>query len=369
TMKGEDVIGLFEEQWQPEGARNAFLHLGISDEIDVVYDSNAERGEHVKSIKVDGQEIEEDKDYRVATLSFLAAGGDNFTSFAKGDFEQSGLTDFDTWTSYFEKNTPVAPDKNERQADLAEDVIDNGELEADLTGPKTIEAGDSTEFVLETTAESEVPGPVDVTVDLPEGFTSEAAGATSSPSAKAPEVSPEENETTTITLDSIPAGESETPVTVTAPEDASGEVTVNVSLQANAEGPWWDDNPLPLAHEFEATASVSEDADASAGDNGGADGGAADGDDSAAGGDSAADGADGSSDAGSGSAGGSADGGSADGAGADANGSGSDANGSKDGGDLPRTGFETANVVAAALALIVAGSAVVTMVRRRRIGI
>src|SRR5699024_12355884 len=45
----------------------------------------------------------------------------------------------------------------------------NGELEADLTGPKTIEAGDSTEFVLETTAESEVPGPVDVTVDLPEG--------------------------------------------------------------------------------------------------------------------------------------------------------------------------------------------------------
>src|SRR5699024_10548399 len=40
TMKGEDVIGLFEEQWQPEGARNAFLHLGISDEIDVVYDSN-----------------------------------------------------------------------------------------------------------------------------------------------------------------------------------------------------------------------------------------------------------------------------------------------------------------------------------------
>ena len=77
TMKGEDVIGLFEEQWQPEGARNAFLHLGISDEIDVVYDSDAERGEHVTSVKVDGQEIEEDKDYRVATLSFLAAGGDN----------------------------------------------------------------------------------------------------------------------------------------------------------------------------------------------------------------------------------------------------------------------------------------------------
>src|SRR5699024_9565995 len=187
----------FEEQWQPEGARNAFLHLGISDEIDVVYDSNADRGEHVKSIKVDGQEIEEDKDYRVATLSFLAAGGDNFTSFAKGDFAALGMTDFATCPPYRDTNAPVAPDKTERQADLAEAVIDHGELEADLTGPKTITAGDSTEFVLETTAASEVPGPVDVTVDLPEGFTAEAAEATSSASAKAPEVSPEEDRKST----------------------------------------------------------------------------------------------------------------------------------------------------------------------------
>src|SRR5699024_10622806 len=124
---------------------------------------------------------------------------------------------------------------------------------------------DSTEFVLETTAETEVPGPVDVTVDLPEGFTAEAAGASSSPSAKAPEVSAEASETTTITLDSIPAGESETPVTVTAPEDASGEVTVKVSLQANAEGPWWEDNPPPLAQGYGATDAGSEADDCSAG--------------------------------------------------------------------------------------------------------
>src|SRR5699024_12028715 len=136
------------------------------------------------------------------------------------------LAECDTSSPYVKKNTPLAPDKNERHADLAKAVIDNGELAADLTGPKTITAGDSTEFVLETTAESEVPGAVDVTVDLPEGFTAEAAGASSSPSAKAPEVSPEANETTTITLDSIPAGESDTPVTVTAPDDDSRAMTV-----------------------------------------------------------------------------------------------------------------------------------------------
>jgi 5'-nucleotidase len=378
TLKGEDVIGVFEEQWQPDDASRPFLHLGVSDDVDVVYDSDADKGEHVKSVKVDGEEIDPNKDYRVATLSFLAAGGDNYTSFAKGDFEQSGLTDFETWENYFNKHQAegedVAPDKNERQADAAKDVIDNGELTAELTGPKSIKPGESAEFVLKTDAKSEVSGPVDVTVDLPDGYTAEAAAQSKAQSTsagatkgKAPEVSAEAA-AKTITLDSIPAGESETPVTVTAPKDASGEVTVKVSVQANVEGPWWDDNPLPLAHEFEATVAVGDNADASAGDDGSADGGNADGGaadgGSADGGDNAAGGSDGSSNAGGGADGAnaSADGGSADGSGADAN-------GSKDGGDLPRTGFETFNIVAAALALIVAGGTAVTIVRRRKLSI
>ena len=378
TLKGEDVIGVFEEQWQPDDASRPFLHLGVSDDVDVVYDSDADKGEHVKSVKVDGEEIDPNKDYRVATLSFLAAGGDNYTSFAKGDFEQSGLTDFETWENYFNKHQAegedVTPDKNERQADAAKDVIDNGELSAELTGPKSIKPGESAEFVLKTDAKSEVSGPVDVTVDLPDGYTAEAAAQSKAQSTsagatkgKAPEVSAEAA-AKTITLDSIPAGESETPVTVTAPKDASGEVTVKVTVQANVEGPWWDDNPLPLAHEFEATVAVGDDADASAGDDGSADGGNADGGaadgGSADGGDNAAGGSDGSSNAGGGADGAnaSADGGSADGSGADAN-------GSKDGGDLPRTGFETFNIVAAALALIVAGGTAVTIVRRRKLSI
>ncbi|WP_423058939.1 bifunctional metallophosphatase/5'-nucleotidase [Brevibacterium linens] len=378
TLKGEDVIGVFEEQWQPDDASRPFLHLGVSDDVDVVYDSDADKGEHVKSVKVDGEEIDPNKDYRVATLSFLAAGGDNYTSFAKGDFEQSGLTDFETWENYFNKHQAegedVTPDKNERQADAAKDVIDNGELSAELTGPKAIKPGESAEFVLKTDAKSEVSGPVDVTVDLPDGYTAEAAAQSKAQSAtagvtkgKAPEVSAEAA-AKTITLDSIPAGESETPVTVIAPKDASGEVTVKVTVQANVEGPWWDDNPLPLAHEFEATVAVGDDADASAGDDGSADGGNADGGaadgGSSDGGDNAAGGSDGSSNAGGGADGAnaSADGGSADGSGADAN-------GSKDGGDLPRTGFETFNIVAAALALIVAGGTAVTIVRRRKLSI
>lgn len=383
TMQGSDVIGLFEEQWQPADASRPFLHLGISDELEVVYDSDAAKGEHVKSVEVDGKKLDPDKEYRVATLSFLAAGGDNFSSFAEGDFELSGLTDFETWVDYFEKsadeNEKVSPDNDERQADLTKDVIDNGDLTVDLAAPDNgIEPGESKDFVLNTTAEAEVPGPVDVTVDLPEGYTvsaadSESAGAqktAKSETATAPEVEAPEVKVDaaakTMTLESIPAGASDVAINVTSPDDASGEVTVEVGLKAG-EGEWWDDNPLPVSHEFEATAQIGDEANAAAGDDSGVDG-TSDG----AGADSNADGGAGG-DNGSSEASGS--GANADGANADVSGatstnadggSGAEADGSKDGADLPRTGFEAMNLVAAALALIVAGSMAVTMVRRRK---
>ncbi|MCF2573720.1 bifunctional metallophosphatase/5'-nucleotidase [Brevibacterium sp. UCMA 11754] len=379
TMQGSDVIGLFEEQWQPADASRPFLHLGISDELEVVYDSDAAEGEHVKSVEVDGKKLDPDKEYRVATLSFLAAGGDNFSSFAEGDFELSGLTDFETWIDYFEKTTDenekVSPDNDERQADLTKDVIDNGDLTVDLAAPDNgIEPGESKDFVLNTTAEAEVPGPVDVTVDLPEGYTVSAADSQSaraqkaakSETAKAPEVKVDAA-AKTMSLESIPAGASDVAINVTAPDDASGEVTVEVGLKAG-EGEWWDDNPLPVSHEFEATAQIGDEANAAAGDDGGVDG------TSDVAGSDANSNSNASADGGAGGDDGSGSGANADGANADvsgatsanADGSGVEADGSKDGGDLPRTGFEAMNLVAAALALIVAGSMAVTVVRRRK---
>ncbi|MGO2601115.1 MAG: bifunctional metallophosphatase/5'-nucleotidase [Brevibacterium aurantiacum] len=386
TMQGSDVIGLFEEQWQPADASRPFLHLGISEELEVVYDSDAAKGKHVKSVEVNGKKLDPNKEYRVATLSFLAAGGDNFSSFAEGDFELSGRTDFETWVDYFENRTEagekVSPDKDERQADMTKDVIDNGELTVDLAAPEDgIEPGENRDFVLNTTAEAEVPGPVDVTVDLPEGYTVSAAGPASagaqqggqSETAKAPEVTVDAA-TKTMTLESIPAGESDVAINVTAPEDASGEVTLEVGLKAG-DAQWWDDNPLPVNHAFEATAQVGDEANAAAGDDGGADG-TSDGagsDADATGGDNGSANASGSN-AGSNGTGANADDSGATSANANASGatsanadgSGSNANGSKDGGDLPRTGFEAMNLVAAALALIVAGSMAVSMVRRRK---
>jgi 5'-nucleotidase len=238
-----------------------------------------------------------------------------------------------------------------------------------------------------------VPGPIDVTVDVPEGYSVEA-GTPQSATAKASATGSSAAEAgaqaaaATITLDGIPAGTSEVPITVTAPEDASGEVTVTTTLQAG-EADWWDNNPMPLPHPFEATAQIVGGSGSDAGAD--ADGGSADAD----GGSADADGgsADGSDQGGSdaSSNGGSADGSdqgasdanganaTADGANASSNGGGagsgagsdsaSNASGSKDGGDLPRTGFEALNLVATALALIVAGGAAIAVVRRRKANI
>lgn len=257
------------------------------------------------------------------------------------------------------------------------DVIGNGDLTVDLAAPETdIEPGQSEDFVLTATAEEEVPGPVDLTVDLPEGYTVStddsgsqgAQRAVQSETAAAPSMAV--TAATTMTLESIPAGQSAVAINVTAPEDASGEVTVEADL-ISGEADWWDDNPLPITHTFEATAQIGQEANAAVSADGSADGSSEDGAADAAGGaeggsgDVDASGADtGSNGADTGSNGANADDSGA--ASANADGGEADAAGGKDGGDLPRTGFEALNLVAAALALIVAGSLAVTMVRRRR---
>lgn len=251
TMTGADVIGLIEEQWQPEGASRAFLHLGVSQELEVVYDSEAPAGDRVVSVKVSGEDIDPNAEYRVATLSFLAAGGDNFASFANGTFEQSGLTDFEIWESYFEKNSPVSPDHDERQADAALDVLRSGSLDASVSyetstdgGPLEVAADGSADARYEFESADGVDGPIVATLDVPAGLSVdfgelEAMGA---------QVTVDEASTAVdFTLESIPAGGQQLPFTVTADSSAEpGEYEITASLVADPEAQWWDDNPMPL---------------------------------------------------------------------------------------------------------------------------
>lgn len=361
TLTGADVIQLIEEQWQPDGASRSFLHMGISDELDVVYDSEAERGEHVVSVEVDGEEIDPDAEYRVATLSFLASGGDNFAAFANGEFQQSGITDFEVWENYFETRDVVEGDPKERQADFALDVINTEELEASFAyeGGEEIEVeqGGDVGLTFMTEAARDIDGPFDLALELPEGFSADLAGVEDAFTAAAAST------VESAVLDAIAAGTTESELTVTAGDAVeTGEHTVTATLIADPEHAWWDDNPLPVSRSLDLTVTVTdaqpgEDDD----DNGSDDGGNGD------------EGNDGDSDGGGdGDDGRDDDNGSGD-DGADGGGNGDDGRDDDarddDNGDLPRTGAELGGILGLAAALVAAGGAALAASRKRGKGL
>ena len=80
-ISGEEFINALDNQWQ-EGSRPR-LAMGLSNNVQVVYDQKANKGERVKSVTINGEQIDPKKDYSIALSSFLAssdeeAGGDGY---------------------------------------------------------------------------------------------------------------------------------------------------------------------------------------------------------------------------------------------------------------------------------------------------
>jgi 5'-nucleotidase len=65
-----------------------------------VYDVSRPAGERVVSATVDGKPIDAAASYRVATNSFLASGGDNFTVLKDGIDRRDVGVDLDSLESY-----------------------------------------------------------------------------------------------------------------------------------------------------------------------------------------------------------------------------------------------------------------------------
>ena len=117
TLTGAQIKEVLEQQWQPEGASRPFLALGLSDAFFYTYDPDAPRGEHITSITLDGAPIDAAGEYRVTVNSFLAAGGDNFTTLAEGTERlDTGFNDLNVLVEYYEENSPITPDTESRRA-------------------------------------------------------------------------------------------------------------------------------------------------------------------------------------------------------------------------------------------------------------
>ena len=113
-LTGAQLKSVLEQQWQPAGASRPILHLGASKGFEWTYDPTAAAGSHITSITLKGEPIDPERSYSVVVNSFLASGGDNFTTFAQGtNPADTGVADLQAMVDYldeFASKRPLAVD-------------------------------------------------------------------------------------------------------------------------------------------------------------------------------------------------------------------------------------------------------------------
>ncbi|WP_394684856.1 choice-of-anchor I family protein [uncultured Microbacterium sp.] len=219
SLTGAQLKQVLEQQWQPSGAARPVLALGVSKGFTFEYDPNAPTGSHIKTVQLNGKAIDDNASYRVVTNSFLAAGGDNFTAFARGTSKaDSGQIDLQATVDFFTAKKSIAPSPLGR---------------AYLTGSKPVDEG--------TTTPTTSPSPTTSPTGQPGGAPTSSPSSSVTVSASATRV--EQGGSFSVTVSGLNAGEqltatlNSTPIVITGipAADASGTVTFRVSVPAALE--------------------------------------------------------------------------------------------------------------------------------------
>lgn len=107
TLTGTQLRSILEEQWRADGSK---LHLGVSGGFAYTYDPAAAAGSRIKAMTFQGRTIAPTDTFTVVTNSFLAAGGDAFTTFAAGtNRADTGQVDLQASVEYFAAHAIVDP--------------------------------------------------------------------------------------------------------------------------------------------------------------------------------------------------------------------------------------------------------------------
>lgn len=102
TLTGAQLASVLEEQWQPAGSSRPFLRLGTSQGFAYTYDPATQT---IVSMFLDGEPIAASDEVTVVVNSFLAAGGDNFGTFAQGtNRADTGRVDLQAQVDYLAAN-------------------------------------------------------------------------------------------------------------------------------------------------------------------------------------------------------------------------------------------------------------------------
>jgi 5'-nucleotidase len=209
-LTGTQLTAVLEEQWQPASAARPFLKLGLSESLTYSYDPLGLAGDRIDVVYLDGEPIDETATYRVAVNSFLASGGDNFPTLALGtNRADTGKIDLQSMVDYFEANPVATPDYAQRSVgvSLSAPAADGGyapgesvtlalssllfsngepnagevvvsadgvELGRSVIDPTIVDTTDEVgrATVQVTVPESAAPGPLPLTVEVPQTGTS-----------------------------------------------------------------------------------------------------------------------------------------------------------------------------------------------------
>ena len=123
-MTGAQIMSVLEEQCQPAGSSRPFLHLGVSEGFTYDLATTIDNGEctsvSISNVQIDGAALDTAATYMVTANSFLADGGDNFTTFADVDpgTRIDGGNDLEALTNYLAAFSPVAPPSTDRVNEL-----------------------------------------------------------------------------------------------------------------------------------------------------------------------------------------------------------------------------------------------------------
>ncbi|MBD8869842.1 ExeM/NucH family extracellular endonuclease [Nocardioides donggukensis] len=191
-MTGAQIRSVLEEQWQPAGASRPFLRLGTSEGFTYTYDPTADAGSRITQMRLDGRIVRDSDVHSVTVNSFLAAGGDNFGTFADitgkqdtGKIDLSAMVDF---MDEFASDSPLPVDYAQRVVGVRTEpfYIDGENVDFSLSSLAMTGAGDLQDNEVEVSLDGELLGtfPVDnsrgatisdeygtaeVSVRLPEG--------------------------------------------------------------------------------------------------------------------------------------------------------------------------------------------------------
>jgi 5'-nucleotidase len=117
-LTGQQLKDVLEQQYIPTRGR-PYLHLAGSEGLTYTWTKDpAAQGNQISNLALNGVAIDPAATYRVATLNFLAEGGDQFTVFTQGQNLVGGPEDLANLVAYLEANPGLSAPLTDRVTEV-----------------------------------------------------------------------------------------------------------------------------------------------------------------------------------------------------------------------------------------------------------